>query len=77
MNDPISAQKNDDNDIFEKETKLVFDDKQVASEVLKTSREKCSICKIGDLKPEGKPTAMVVYGRNGAKVHPHQFTRCR
>ena len=20
---------------------------------------------------------MVVYGRNGAKVHPHQYTRCR
>ena len=77
MNDLISAQKNDDNDIFEKETKLVFDDNQVASEVLKTSRDKCSICKIGDLKPEGKPTPMVVYGRNGAKVHPHQYTRCR
>ena len=75
MNDPISAQKNDDNDIFEKETKLVFDDNQVANEVLKTSRDKCSICKIGDLKPEGKPTPMVVYGRNGAKVHPHQYTR--
>ena len=51
MDEPISAQKNDDVDIFEKETKLVFDDNQVASEVLKTSRDKCSICKIGDLKP--------------------------
>ena len=66
MNDPISAQKNDDNDIFEKETKLVFDDNQVANEVLKTSRDKCSICKIGDLKPEGKPTPMVP--RNGGMV---------
>ena len=61
MDETISAQKNDDVDIFEKETKLVFDDNQVASEVLKTSRDKCSICKIGDLKPEGKPNPMVVY----------------
>ena len=71
-------QRHDQNvEIFEKETKLEFENNQVVNNVLKTTKLQCSICKVGDLKPEGKPTPIVVYGRDGANVHPHQYTRCR
>ena len=57
-------------------TSLEFSEDQVTKEILKTTKQKCSICKVGDLRPEGKPTQMVVYGRNGVTIHPHQYTRC-
>ena len=31
---------------------------------------------MGELKEDGKPTKMVVYGRNGANIIPHQYKRC-
>ena len=64
-------------EVFDNEKQIVFENNQVAEEMLMTTKQKCSICKIGDLKPEGTPTPMIVYGRNGTKVHPHQYTRCR
>ena len=63
-------------DIFENDTKVQFDNNQVTNEILQSTKEKCTICMIGDLRPDGKPTPMVVYGRDGAKVHPHQYKRC-
>ena len=64
-------------EVFDNEKQIVFENNQVVEEMLMTTKQKCSICKIGDLKPEGTPTPMIVYGRNGTKVHPHQYTRCR
>ena len=61
----------------DQESLLLFEDDQVNQEVIKTTKLRCSICNVGDLKPEEKPTPIVVYGRDGAKVHPHQYTRCR
>ena len=74
----MNDQKHDgDFEIFENEKKLTFENNQVVNNVIKTTKLQCSICKVGDLKPEGKPTPIVVYGRDGATVHPHQYTRCR
>ena len=67
--------KKDDAELFEKGAELVFENNQVENEILKTNKDKCTVCTIGDLKSEGKPTPMVVYGRNGAKVHPHQYIK--
>ena len=53
-----------------------FSDDQLDCRILKTTKSKCSICKVGDLKPERSPTQMVVYGRTGVRIHNHQYTRC-
>ena len=63
--------------IFDDNPGYTFEPEQVTNKTLVTSKSICSVCKIGMLKPEGKPTYMIVYGRNGAKVYPHQYTRCR
>ena len=63
-------------DIFNTGPTLEFCEDQVVHDVLKTTKVKCSICKFGELRTEGKPTQMVVYGRNGVTIHPHQYTRC-
>ena len=47
------------------------DEKFDTSEVLQTNKIRCSICNVGELKEDGKPTKMVVYGRNGANIIPH------
>ena len=50
-------------DIFENESKRAFDEGEISKErVLKSTKLKCSICKIGDLRPDGKQTQMIVYG---------------
>ena len=64
-------------DIFENESKRAFDEGEISKErVLKSTKLKCSICKIGDLRPDGKQTQMIVYGRDGVHIIPHQYKRC-
>ena len=48
----MNDQRHDQNfEIFEKETKLEFENNQVVNNVLKTTKLQCLICKVGDLKP--------------------------
>jgi hypothetical protein len=64
-------------DIFEKESKRDFAKDEISNEkVLRSTKLRCSICKIGDLRPYGKPTQMIVYGRDGVEILPHQYMRC-
>jgi hypothetical protein len=64
-------------DIFNKRIDVAFSEDQILKEnVLKTTKIKCSICKIGDIRADGKPTPMIVYGREGVQVLPHQYMRC-
>ena len=64
-------------DIFEKRINVAFNEDQIVKEnVLQSTKMKCSICKIGDNRPDGKPTPMIVYGREGVKVLQHQYMRC-
>ena len=63
--------------LFENYTKIEFADDQIdKSDIIESTKLKCSVCKFGDLRPDGKPTSMVVYGRDGARVLPHQYKRC-
>ena len=64
-------------DLFGTGFKIQFSEDQILNEaVLKTTKLKCSICKIGDLRPDGKQTPMIVYGREGVRILPHQYMRC-
>ena len=44
--------------------------------VIRSSKSKCTICKTGDLVPEGEPTVMIIYTRNGIENLKHQYVRC-
>ena len=67
-----------DPDIFESsDPKIEFAENQIEkSKVLMSTKLKCSICKFGDLRPDGKLTSMIVYGRDGVSILPHQYLRC-
>ena len=49
---------------------------EATGDLLTCRYSKCTVCGVGDLRPDGKPTPMIVYGRNGPKVHPYQYVRC-
>ena len=63
--------------LFEIDSKLEFESDQISNEfVIKTTKVKCSVCKLGDLRPDGKQTPMIIYGREGVRILPHQYMRC-
>ena len=63
--------------LFEIDSKLEFESDQISNEfVIKTTKVKCSVCKLGDLRPDGKQTLMIIYGREGVRILPHQYMRC-
>ena len=67
-------------DIFEDNETIrdfVYDeDTRKNAEILKSSKEICSICKVGTLVPDGDLTQIMVYGRDGPKFAFHQYMRC-
>ena len=66
-----------DGDIFETDTKIEFAEDQITKETaLISTKGKCSVCKLGELRSERKPTAMIVYSREGVRIVPHQYMRC-
>ena len=60
-----SAEKHE---IFETGDKVEFDESQIKDQILKSTKDKCSVCKFGDLKPHGKPTPLIVYTREGGAI---------
>ena len=62
-------------EIFDVGKSIEFDANQIGDKVLKSTKTKCSVRKIGDLRPEKKPTAMILYTREGVKIIQHQHMR--
>jgi hypothetical protein len=52
------------------------DDLTKDSKIYESAKEKCSVCKVGDVKKEREPTLIIVYGRDGVTVARHQYKRC-
>ena len=66
-----------ESEIFDNEAKIEFVESQVkTTEKIQSNNSKCRVCKFGDLRPDGKLTSMIVYGRDGPRVVAHQYMRC-
>ena len=64
------------NEIFDVGKTIEFNANQISDKILKSTKTICSVCKSGDIRPERKPTPMILYTLEGVKIIKHQYMRC-